>query len=175
MSATQTSSHLKKGGFAALDATTGLVVGILPFQYNPHQLVHTVGPDGETFTLVAEYDGVDGLEAGQAAVSERGIAPQLAALRAIVADRSSSALVFVWGPSRIAPVEVLSLTVTETMFDSRLHPLAATVAIELRVATAGAEGGIGARLATTYEREQQALASLVPAGTLAALGVDALE
>jgi hypothetical protein len=175
VSATQTSSHLLKGGFAALDAATGQVVRILPFQYNPHQLVHTVGPDGETFALVAEYDAADGLEADQATVSERGIAPQLAALRAIVADRPSSALAFVWGPSRIAPVEVLSLTVTETMFDSRLHPLAATVAIELRVATAGAESGIGGRLATTYAREQQRLASLIPAGTLAALGIDGLE
>jgi hypothetical protein len=48
-----------------------------------------MGPDGETFALVAEYDAADGLEAGQATVSERGIAPQLAAFRAIVADRPS--------------------------------------------------------------------------------------
>jgi hypothetical protein len=60
-----------------------------------------------------------------------------------------------WGPSRIAPLDVLSLTVTDTTFDSRLHPLAATVAIELRAAMAAAESGIGGRLATTYAREQQ--------------------
>jgi hypothetical protein len=168
------SPHLLKGGFVVLDPASGQVVRILPFQYNPEQLVHAIAPGGETFTLVAEYDATDELEAGRATASEHGIAPQLAALRAIAAERPPAILAFVWGASRIVPVDLLSLTVSETMFDSSLNPLTATVAIELQVVTATAGTDIRARLATAYADEQKELASLVPAGTLAALGVTGL-
>jgi hypothetical protein len=59
------------------------------------------------------------------------------------------------------------------MFNSRLQPLVATVAIELRVATADPGSEVPARLASAYAGAQEALASLVPMGMLASLGIDA--
>lgn len=174
MSATPTFPQLLKGGFVVLDPTTGQATRILAFQYNPEQLVHTVAAGEETFALVADYDATDGLETGQGIASEHGIAPQLAALCAIAANRPPAILAFVWGASRVVPVEVLSLMVTETMFDSSLNPLTATVAIELRVTQATGATGIGAQLESSYEREQDSLASLVPVDALAELGIDAV-
>ena len=42
---------------------------------------------------------------------------------------------FVWGPQRILPVRVTSLSVTETMYDSLLNPIQAEVSITLQVLT----------------------------------------
>jgi hypothetical protein len=43
--------------------------------------------------------------------------------------------VFVWGPNRVLPVRLASLAVTEEFFDSNLNPIAASVALEMRVLT----------------------------------------
>jgi hypothetical protein len=42
---------------------------------------------------------------------------------------------FVWGPQRILPVRVTSLSVTETMYDTLLNPIQAEVSITLQVIT----------------------------------------
>jgi hypothetical protein len=172
VSATQTSPQLLKAGFVVFDDATGQVVQILPFQYNPEQLLRTVGAHGETFSLTAVYDATDGLQTGQPTATEHGIAPQLAALAGI-ATSSAVVVAFVWGASRVAPVQVLSLAVTETMFDSRLNPIAATVSLELQVRGTGASGLFAGRLAGNYIRAQAALAALAPPGTLATLGLEA--
>ena len=165
------SPQLLKAGFLVLDAATGEVVRILPFQYNPQQLVHSSGPSGETFSCVADYDAADALEAGQPGSSGLGIAPQLAALREIAADPPIHVIAFVWGPARIAPVQVLSLIITETMFDEALNPTAATVALDLQVASGGLESQIVARIAAAYEQAQNEIADRAPPGSLDALGI----
>lgn len=46
------------------------------------------------------------------------------------------AILFVWGPGRILPVKVSSLSITETLYDTwLLHPIQASVKIELKVLT----------------------------------------
>jgi len=174
VSATPTEPQLLKAGFLVLDAATGALHRIVPFQYNPGQLVHSVGHEGETFACVVEYDATDALAAGDALALERGLAPQLAALREIADDHPDSVIVFVWGPSRVAPVAFLSLVVAETMFDERLNPVAATVTLELRVAADGDASQLAVQIGAEYERSQEELANLAPPGTLAALGLDSL-
>lgn len=44
-------------------------------------------------------------------------------------------VLFVWGPKRVVPVRVASLTITETLYDTQLNPVHAEVAIALRVLT----------------------------------------
>jgi hypothetical protein len=72
MSATPTSPQSLRAGFLVLDAATGALAQILPFQYNPQQLVHSVGPHGESFTIVTEYDVSDGSAAAQDVESDLG-------------------------------------------------------------------------------------------------------
>src|SRR6185436_3922187 len=44
-------------------------------------------------------------------------------------------VVFAWGPGRIVPVKILSLTVTEEAFDILLNPIRAKVRLEMRTLT----------------------------------------
>jgi hypothetical protein len=82
-------------------------------------------------------------------------------------------VIFVWGPGRIVPVRVTSLSTTEKLFDAALNPTQAEVTIELRVLTpkelefvTGPLAGV-AKAAYEYSKDlRQALA-------LANLGVSA--
>jgi hypothetical protein len=42
-------------------------------------------------------------------------------------------VLFVWGPGRILPVRVTSLTITEKLYDATLNPTHAEAQVELRV------------------------------------------
>ena len=174
MSATPTSPQLLRAGFLVLDAATGALAQILPFRYNPQELVHSVGPQGESFTIVAEYDLSDGSAAGRDVESELGIAPQLAALRSIAAEPPAHVIALVWGPSRVVPVRFESLSVTETLFDRALHPIAATAVLELAVQTPDAGSSVIGRIRIAYEREQEQLAAVSPSTSLAALGLEGI-
>ncbi len=44
-------------------------------------------------------------------------------------------VLFVWGPGRIVPVRVTSLSITETLYDTLLNPTHAEARLELRVLT----------------------------------------
>jgi len=44
-------------------------------------------------------------------------------------------VLFIWGPGRILPVRVTSLTITETLYDALLNPVHAEVQITLQVMT----------------------------------------
>lgn len=78
---------------------------------------------------------------------------------------------FIWGPSRIAPVRIDTLTITETLYDSlTLNPVHASAQIGVKVLTApelqfitGPTGTL-ARAASTYAvtvREALAISNLV--------------
>jgi hypothetical protein len=54
--------------------------------------------------------------------------------RSVPADTLNTVL-FVWGPGRIVPVRVTTLTVTERLYDTLLNPIKAEVQITLRVLT----------------------------------------
>jgi hypothetical protein len=171
---------LIKGGFVLVDAQTGAVARILPFQYNPAELVYTVTDAATRISLVGEYDATGGLAASDAATLANGVGPQLAALRGLVADTRDVVVLFAWGSARIAPVTIAELTITETAFDERLHPIAATVSITLQVLSGRPEPVIGqpppqsvaARLADAYAQVQERLAGSAPTGTLAELGIE---
>jgi hypothetical protein len=52
-----------------------------------------------------------------------------------VPDSTVPVVLFVWGPGRIVPVRVTSLTVTEKLYDTALNPTHADVALALDVLT----------------------------------------
>lgn len=114
------------------------------------------GNPGETFSLTLAMDATDQLAEEHPVVVATGIYARLAALETLMFPVSSGTgfipmdaaerrevpaaqlptVLFVWGPGRIVPVRVTSLTVTEKLFDSKLlNPTHAEAQIELRVLT----------------------------------------
>jgi hypothetical protein len=163
------------------------------------EALRLTGPPVETIKLDAEIDAADQLEFPDAnqVVVEHGIAPQLAALETLVypassALQSSHALaqrgaleimpvlapmsVFVWSASRVVPVRITELTVTEEAFDPRLNPLRAKVSLGLRVLSIDDLffDDRGGSLYMAYHRQKESLARLYQAGTLGALGIQSL-
>lgn len=80
-------------------------------------------------------------------------------------------LLFIWGPWRVLPVQIQSLTITEQKFDFVLNPVQAEVQIGLAVANYGAHTtdklGKGALDYTKGVKEAQAALNLVKAAELA--------
>jgi hypothetical protein len=116
------------------------------------------GPPDESLTFTVEIDAADQLERpGENALTvQHGLHPVIAALEgllyppypAVIANEAlalaGSAFVLgeqaplallVWGPRRVLPVQVESLTIREEAFDQALNPIRARVELTLRVLT----------------------------------------
>ncbi|HOO54300.1 MAG TPA: hypothetical protein PLM24_00090 [Methanothrix sp.] len=112
------------------------------------------GAPVETIDVEIEIDAADQLERGGISASFMGIYPQLSALEMLVYPKSKQVIaneallkqgtieivppeapltLFVWGPSRILPVQIKSFSITEEVHDTRLNPLQAKVSLSMRV------------------------------------------
>jgi len=112
------------------------------------------GPPKETITLKIEVDATDQLETANPIAVVSGINPTLAALEMLIYPKSAAVLknqaitltgmleiipvevpltLFVWGPTRVLPVRLTSLSITEEAFDTLLNPTRATVNLTLQV------------------------------------------
>jgi len=112
------------------------------------------GPPDESIKLDVEIDATDQLEQGSPLAASMGIRPSLAALETLLYPDSSLVIandklafvgykeiippeapltLFVWGPQRILPVRLNSLSITEEAFDQALNPIRAKVSLELKV------------------------------------------
>ncbi len=150
----------------------------------------------ETYTLRLELDATDGLERGAPITTGFGIAPRLAALEMLVQPVGSSALgglagallggavgaavpagrvplvFFAWGPSRITPARLTSLSIHESAFDALLNPIHATASIGLNVLRKedlGADDTVARAAADFYKaaREVKAVLALPQMAELA--------
>jgi hypothetical protein len=152
------------------------------------------GPPVETIKLEAEIDATDQLEiADQQAISV-GIHPQLAALESMVYPTSAQLLsnnslaqsgtleivpmeaplsLFVWSKSRVVPVRVTELSITEEAFDVALNPIRAKVSLGLRVLSVDDLGfeQKGGSLFISHLQQKERLASLNPGAALSVLGI----
>ncbi len=146
----------------------------------------------------AEIDATDQLEfpdvtQNRAAV-EFGISPQLAALETIIYPTSAhlqsnntlaqagtleivpmetSLTLFVWSKTRILPVRLTELSITEEAFDTALNPIRAKVSLGLRGLGPNDLGfnHKGGNLFMAYLRQKEQLAAMMQAGALGALGL----
>jgi hypothetical protein len=112
-------------------------------------VLNVANPAQEDYTVKLELDATDGLERAAPLTTAFGISPRLAALEMLMQPIGSSLLgglvggllggggatvpagklpliLFIWGPTRITPVRLKSLTVHETAFDELLNPIHAT-------------------------------------------------
>lgn len=115
------------------------------------------GPATEEYSLTVELDATDGLEVEGPLTLAMGVSPRLAAIERLmqpvdggnlladalgalgiggatpVPPRRLPVVVFAWGPTRITPVKLSSLTIRETSFDDLLHPIHASAELSLTV------------------------------------------
>jgi Contractile injection system tube protein len=157
------------------------------------------GPAIETLRVEAEIDATDALADpdGHASAVAHGIAPQIAALEGLVnpASQALQALgaqaqsgtleilppeaplvLFVWGASRVVPVRVTELSVTEEAFDAALNPIRARISLGLRVLSTDDLGfaSRGAALFLNHLRRREALAEQAGQASLQTLGLTGL-
>lgn len=202
-----------KGGIILMDPESGAVMRTLPMLINPARVTRNfdvksagdeagrsaplrlTGPAVETITLEAKLEVSDALARGDAAATEEGVRPHLAALQMLItpaartledndALQRTGALeivpmtqplaLFVWGSGRIAPVRVAALSMVEDLFNARLAPLSAKVTMTLRVLSVDDLGfsSRGGAFYLTYLRAIEASAARLPDGNAASLGIE---
>ena len=160
------------------------------------EALRLTGPAVETIKLDVEIDATDQLDnPGQNQNTvQYGIAPQLAALETLVYPTAAALQdnyslsqqgvleimpimaplsLFVWSASRIVPVRLTDLSITEEAFDPRLNPLRAKVSLGLRVLSIDDLffSDKGGSLYMAYQRQKESLAQMNQAGTFGALGI----
>jgi len=139
------------------------------------------GPPKETITVSIEIDATDQLEQNDVLAVATGIAPTLAALELmlypssalVIANTIMSALgtievlpaegpllLFVWGPTRVVPVQVTGLSIAEEAYDTLLNPLRAKVDLTLMVLSYNdlATTSLGRALFLVHQVTKEALA-----------------
>jgi hypothetical protein len=154
------------------------------------------GPPVETIKLEAEIDATDQLElpGDNGTATEVGLFPELALLESLVypastqltandARQGSGELeiipmeapltLFVWSRSRVVPVRISELSVTEEAFDVSLNPIRAKVSLGLRVLSVDDLGfaNKGGALFMSYLQQKERLAARGSGGVLAQLGL----
>jgi len=160
------------------------------------QALRIKGPAVESYKLDVVVSAIDQLEfpdQNKNAV-EFGIQPQLARLEALVHPTSQQLLsnnalagsgaleilpmetplvLFVWSKSRIAPVRITELSITEEAFDPALNPIQAKVSLGLRVLSVDDLGFShkGGSLFMAYLQQKERLAQKVAAAGLSAFGI----
>jgi hypothetical protein len=147
-------------------------------------------PAVEEYTVRLEFDATDGLERGGPITTTMGISPRLAALEMLVQPVGTSLLgglasavaggllggrgasippgrlplcLFVWGPERVTPVRLKSLSIHEEAFDELLNPILATADLSftvLRVQDLSADQTVAIAAAKYYQGAREVKAVL---------------
>ncbi len=156
------------------------------------------GPPQETLTFSVEIDAADQLEkpGENASVVENGLHPVIAAIErlvypsyplvianealalagsAFILNEMAPLTLLVWGPRRVLPVQIQSLSIKEEAFDQKLNPIRAKADLTLRVLTYRdldvSNPGYWVYLASFTQKEViSTLAKFGQAGAIAALG-----
>jgi len=139
----------------------------------------------ETINISVILDAADQLELPDSnpVIVALGLHPALAALELLLYPRSSETglrkealktgscqvlppdtqmILFVWGPSRVVPVLIESLSITEEAFDPMLNPIRARVELGMKVLTElhFREGTLGYIASTTTVARKEILGML---------------
>ncbi len=112
----------------------------------------------ESISFDIRLDATDELNDGDSIAGQFGVGPRLATLELMVHPKEESLLgaalgsllgseggfsftkkpnppliLFIWGRTRVLPVNINSLNITETQFDTKLNPVRATASVSLTV------------------------------------------
>lgn len=155
------------------------------------------GQPEETLDVTVDIDATDQLERGTQQALQMGIYPQLAALEMLIYPRSTLVIanaaaaeagvvevippaapltLFVWGPRRVLPVRLTSLTINEEAYDTDLNPIRANVSLNLRVLTYNDLGpSVGGALSLANQAAKETLATLSSTQGAATLGKEMIQ
>ena len=157
------------------------------------------GPAIETIKLEAELDATDQLEfpTQYPITAQLGLHPQLAQLEMLVNPTVETLLaddalsnagtleiipleqpltLFVWSSSRVVPVRLTDLSITEEAFDPNLNPIRAKISLGMRVLSVDDLGfeHPGGRLFMSYLTNKESLAGQATSAALTTLGLGGL-
>jgi hypothetical protein len=158
------------------------------------QALRLSGPPVETISIEATLDATDALERGEPPAIGSGIASHLAAIELLISPsleqlRRNAALagrgaleilpmiqpltLFVWSRSRVQPVRISELSVTEEAFDPNLNPIRAKMSLSMRVLTVDDLGfeTKGGALFLDHMAGKERLAAIFPRPPLDVLGL----
>jgi hypothetical protein len=147
------------------------------------EILRLKGPPIETIKCTVEIDATDQLAVGDKTTLTFGIQPQLSALELLVYPSSidlianevltdlgtieilpmeSALTLFVWSKTRVTPVRITDLEVTEEAFDPQLNPIRAKVSLGMRVLNVNDVGFLNpaGALYMVYQLEKEGLALL---------------
>jgi hypothetical protein len=114
----------------------------------------SVSVQEESISFELRLDATDQLAESDPLVEQFGVAPRLATLELMLLPKEESLIgslfakqegfsftqgknppiiLFIWGRTRVLPVTINSISITETMFSADLNPLRATVSVNLTV------------------------------------------
>jgi len=147
------------------------------------EVLRLTGPPIETISCTVEIDATDQLAAGDSNAMSFGIQPQLAALELLIYPSSTTLIInealtllgtieilpsesnltlFAWSKSRITPVRITEMEITEEEFDPQLNPIRAKVRLGMRVLNVNDVGFLNpaGALYMVYQIQKEALARL---------------
>lgn len=151
-------------------------------------------PPAESLKLAVELDATDQLESANPLAIASGLHPTLAALELLlhppsteiiigkllsklgsarIAPAKTPLVLLVWGPLRVIPVRVESVSITEEAFDQLLNPIRAKVDLGLRTLTDKELKDAGTpfdTLALVNQIAREALARTAAATSVAEIG-----
>jgi hypothetical protein len=80
---------------------------------------------------------------------------------------------FVWGKTRVLPVRITDLSITEEAFDENLNPIRAKVSLSMRVLSVDDLGfdSKGGSVYMAYQQQREQLATKNLGATLSSLGL----
>ncbi len=145
------------------------------------QVVRYTDAPVETIDVEIMIDASDQLEQGDPGTLQAGIYPQLSLLELLtypssqqvilntalletgtleVAPLSAPLALFMWGPNRVLPVRLNTLSISEELFDPNLNPLRATVSLNMRALSYSdlAPLSQGYNLFLAYQQTKEAMA-----------------
>jgi len=154
------------------------------------------GPAIETIKLEAELDATDQLEFPKQypITAKHGLHPQLAQLEMLVNPTVEALLnddslasagtleiipleqpltLFVWSSSRVVPVRLTEISITEEAFDPNLNPIRAKISLGMRVLNVDDLGfdNPGGRMFMSYLTNKESLAGQASNALLTTLGL----
>lgn len=177
----------------------------VPFQYNPNKLSRTLtpqyyackdnrfdGPPKQAIDITVQLE----CSSGERNVRRLGVGPYLAALELMIYPSSSDyetwvkktdsnkisvvpvetpRSLFVWGPNRVLPVQLTSVTVTETIFNEKLTPVVADVALKMDLYPYAEAAEKDQQLLLTNLKILESLRSKLPSLTNADIGIKSVS
>jgi len=152
------------------------------------------GEPSESYSFSLRLDATDQLAASNPIAAASGILPALSALELLMVPKDSLTIdlfklsggnsphqhppqrlptvLFFWGPFRILPVTVNSLSVSETEYDQLLNPIRAEVSVTLQVlTTSNLRGQPIAQGAYQYSQGVKEVMAALNLANTAAMGV----